>query len=256
MSTAFDCATPLTASVASAFKRDGFSAVARYLVPSGWKALTKAEADRISAAGLQIISVFETTASRALGGRGAGLVDGACAVQVANKVGQPKGSTIYFAVDFDARDAEMPAVIEYIRAASEATPDFNTGVYGSAKVIKAVMAAGGCSRYWQTYAWSRGEVVPGIHIHQYDNGPNGIGMPMNGITVDLNKTFGNEGGWNTLTPAPPAQEVEEYMLAVEDANKVIGFLAAAHGASADPEAQDEFHRLANELRKASGQPEE
>lgn len=49
---------------------------------------------------------------------------------------------------------------------------------------------------------------------------------------------------------------EEYMLTVQDANKVIGFLAAAHGASADPEARAEFHRLANELRKASGQPEE
>jgi hypothetical protein len=253
MSKAFDCATPLTAPVANIFKRDGFEVVARYLVPSGWKALTKAEADRISTAGLQIISVYETTASRALGGRGAGLVDGASAVQVANKVGQPKGSTIYFAVDFDAKDSDMPAVIEYIKAASEATPDFNTGVYGSARVIKAIQKSGACSRFWQTYAWSRGEVVPGIHIHQYDNGPKGIGMPMNGISIDLNKTFGNEGSWNTLEPI---QEVEEYMMTPEDANKIIGFLSAAHGATPDPEAQAEFHRLANELRKASGQTEE
>jgi hypothetical protein len=254
MSKVFDCATPLTAPVANSFKRDGFEAVARYLVPSGWKALTRAEADRISEAGLQIISVYETTASRALGGRGAGLVDGASAVLVAEKVGQLKGSTIYFAVDFDASNADMPAVIEYIKAASEATPEYNTGVYGSARVIKAVMAAGACSRFWQTYAWSRGEVVQGIHIHQHDNGPNGLGLPMNGIIVDLNKSFGNEGWWNTLMPAPPVKE--EYLMSPEDANKIIGFLSAAHGSTSDPEAQDEFHRLANELRKASGQPEQ
>jgi hypothetical protein len=53
---------------------------------------------------------------------------------------------------------------------------------------------------------------------------------------------------------PPVQTKEDYLMAPEDANKVIGFLSAAHGPTADPEAQAEFHRLANELRKASGQP--
>jgi hypothetical protein len=256
MSRAFDCATPLTASVAAAFRRDGFEAVARYLVQSGWKALTKEEADRINAAGLNIISVFETTASRALGGRAAGLDDGATAVQVAKQVGQPEGSTIYFAVDFDATAAHMPAVIEYIRAASEATPKFNTGVYGSAAVIKAVQKSGACSRYWQTYAWSRGEVLPGIHIHQYDNGPKGIGKPMNGITVDLDECYGNEGSWNTLKPAPPVPEVEEYMMTAEDANRIIErWLADEYNLASDDD-KDERHRLANELRKASGQPEQ
>ncbi|MFD0692894.1 N-acetylmuramoyl-L-alanine amidase [Paenibacillus sp. GCM10027628] len=46
------------------------------------------------------------------------------------------------------------------------------------------------------------------------------------------------------------------MLSAEDANKIIAFLSAAYNATQDPEARAEFHRLANELRKASGQPEE
>jgi len=46
----------------------------------------------------------------------------------------------------------------------------------------------------------------------------------------------------------------EYMLKADDANKVIAFLSAAYEATNSKEAQDEFHRLADELRKASGQP--
>ncbi|UJF35008.1 peptidoglycan recognition protein family protein [Paenibacillus hexagrammi] len=44
------------------------------------------------------------------------------------------------------------------------------------------------------------------------------------------------------------------MLSVQDANVIIAFLSAAYNATQDPEARAEFHRLANELRKASGQP--
>ncbi|MDF2721847.1 MAG: hypothetical protein K0Q59_1522, partial [Paenibacillus sp.] len=62
---------------ATLFKSDGFEFVCRYLVPYGWKRLTLEEADLISASGLNIVSVFETTADRALGGREAGLADGA-----------------------------------------------------------------------------------------------------------------------------------------------------------------------------------
>ncbi|WNR46322.1 N-acetylmuramoyl-L-alanine amidase [Paenibacillus roseipurpureus] len=46
------------------------------------------------------------------------------------------------------------------------------------------------------------------------------------------------------------------MLSVEDANKIIAFLSAAYFATDDGEARKEFNRLANELRKASGQPAE
>lgn len=157
MTKGFDCSTPLTAQTAAAFVKDGYSFVARYLVPSGYKALTKSEADRISQAGLQIVSVFETTANRALGGRSAGLADGATAVQVAHQLGQPAGSCIYFAVDFDATSAQMATVVAYIQAASEATPEYTTGVYGSYAVMEAVKKAGACSRFWQTYAWSGGK---------------------------------------------------------------------------------------------------
>ncbi|OXM87855.1 DUF1906 domain-containing protein [Paenibacillus rigui] len=240
MAKGFDCATPLTAAAAKAFYADGYEFVARYLVPSGWKMLSKAEAELISKAGLQIVSVYETTADRALGGRAAGLSDGITAMQTARSIGQPEGSTIYFAVDFDATAAQMPAVIDYIRAASEITPGYNTGVYGSYSVVEAVSQAGACSRFWQTYAWSQGKQSSVMNIYQYQND-----ITVNGIGIDLNRSFGNEGWWNTL----------EYMLSPEDANKMIAFLGAGYMATEYADARAEFHRLANELRKASGQPE-
>jgi flagellum-specific peptidoglycan hydrolase FlgJ len=52
------------------------------------------------------------------------------------------------------------------------------------------------------------------------------------------------------------EEVKDYMLSPEDANKIIGFLSAAWKSTDIEQAQKEFNRLANELRKASGQPEE
>lgn len=48
-------------------------------------------------------------------------------------------------------------------------------------------------------------------------------------------------------------EGEEPMLTPEDANKIIRFLSAAYFATESEEARAEFNRLANELRRVSGQ---
>ncbi|MEK3792877.1 DUF1906 domain-containing protein [Paenibacillus sp. FSL R7-0204] len=258
MAKGFDCAAPLTRTLAKKFKEDGHEFVCRYLVPSGWKRLTQAEAVAISAAGLQIVSVYETTASRALGGRAAGLTDGAIAAQTALAVGQPAGSRIYFAVDFDASAKQMDTVIEYITAAGEAARNYQSGVYGSVTVIEAAMAAKACTGFWQTYAWSKGRKAEGIHIYQYDNGPKGLGQPVHGVNVDLNQSSGEAGWWSTQSAAVPAPgnvngEGKDYMMKKEDAGKIIAFLQAAYMAAGNAESGKEFHRLANELRKASGQ---
>lgn len=241
MTKGFDCATPLTRASAAAFARDGYRFVCRYLVPTGWKRLTKEEADILSEAGLQIVSVFERKADRALGGREAGLQDGALAVRTAREVGQPEGSAIYFAVDFDANAAQMPVVLDYIRAASEATPGYATGVYGSYAVIEAVRSAGACSRFWQTYAWSRGRKSEYRHIYQYQND-----IVLNGVRIDLNESYGNEGWWNTLA----------YMLRSEDVNEIIERFLSHEFDKASEEDKVRRNYLANELRKASGQPEQ
>ncbi|NHN28600.1 DUF1906 domain-containing protein [Paenibacillus agricola] len=204
MTLGIDCATPLTAATAAAFRIGGYSFVGRYLVPSGWKSLSKEEAETISAAGLNIISVFETTANRSLAGREGGLSDGALALKLAMDRGQPVGSTIYFAVDFDAVAAQFNVIADYIAAANEATPGYSTGVYGSYAVVEEMSRRGVCSHFWQTYAWSRGKKSDLMNIYQYQND-----IVVNGIGVDLNEGYGNEGWWHIEAAEPIGNEGDE-----------------------------------------------
>ncbi|MOA56576.1 hypothetical protein D3C78_1805790 [compost metagenome] len=51
----------------------------------------------------------------------------------------------------------------------------------------------------------------------------------------------------------PVKEEKPKMKA-EDANKIIPFLSAGYAVAQDKASRDEFKRLANELRIASGQP--
>jgi N-acetylmuramoyl-L-alanine amidase len=45
-----------------------------------------------------------------------------------------------------------------------------------------------------------------------------------------------------------------HQMSIEDANKVIAFLKAGYDFVNDAESHAEFKRIANELRKVSGQP--
>ncbi|NRF90494.1 glycoside hydrolase family 73 protein [Paenibacillus frigoriresistens] len=56
-----------------------------------------------------------------------------------------------------------------------------------------------------------------------------------------------------LTRFDQIEEERGYMMSSDDANKIINFLSAAWMSTEDAEARVEFHRLADELRKASGQ---
>jgi N-acetylmuramoyl-L-alanine amidase len=66
---------------------------------------------------------------------------------------------------------------------------------------------------------------------------------------------GDWGGWDSFVAQVNTllQEEEEEMLDPKDANNIIRFLSAAYMATTDPQARAEFNRLANELRRVSGQ---
>lgn len=152
-----DTSTPLLWDEATALKAAGYEFVGRYLVPTDKyrKALTRSEAQMLSAAGLKILSVYETTASRAGEGANAGAKDGKIAYELAKDIGMPQGSAIYFAVDFDAREDDYGAVFAYLRAAKEQlNGEYRLGVYGGYFLCRDLMAVNLCDAYWQTYAWS------------------------------------------------------------------------------------------------------
>lgn len=236
----FDCASPLTSQTARLFVLDGFTHCCRYLVPVGWKRLTKREVDDITAAGLKIVSVFETTANRSLGGGLNGSLDGQQALQSALTVGQTLGSVIYFAVDFDAQLEQMNTIFTYLQAAAAQIKGYEIGVYGSFAVVEA-MKIFGIKHLWQTKAWSKGRISPSANIYQSDCGPNGKGLPMNGINVDLDIINDNAGGWNAD------------MIPVVDANKIILNLQEYHALAASQAKKDEVHVNANYMRTISGQ---
>ena len=123
-----DCASVLNKTTATRARNAGFSFAGRYLVPASYsKALTYNEAKIISDAGLRILSVYETTASRATEGAAAGSYDGTIAANLAREIGMPTNAVIYFAVDFDAGSRNFPSIIEYFRAAKDAAAPYEIG---------------------------------------------------------------------------------------------------------------------------------
>ena len=196
MKKGIDCTVQITAAVANDLKAQGISFACRYLVPvsMAWKRLTRTEAEAMTAAGIDILSIFERKANSAAGGRNAGLSDGSAALKEARIIGQPEGSAIYFAVDYDAQPKEFDTLEAYLKAAESSIPGYKVGVYGSFAVCEE-MSKRGIPYCWQTYAWSRGEKSASANVYQYHNN-----AELSGITCDLNESYGNEGFWN-LKPA-------------------------------------------------------
>jgi hypothetical protein len=65
-------------------------------------------------------------------------------------------------------------------------------------------------------------------------------------TGDEGEIVTGEDGEETASP-------EQYVMSAKDADTIIAFLSAAYYCTDAQDARDEFHRLADELRKASGQ---
>ncbi|MFF2528580.1 DUF1906 domain-containing protein [Brevibacillus sp. NPDC058079] len=141
-----DCAVPLTVEKAKAMAAAGMKFVCRYLVPASmeWKRLTKAEAKAITAAGMQVVSVFQRGTNDAAGGAANGTRDGKAALQEAKLIGQPVGTAIYFAVDFESQPKDYAAIEAYLRAAAKELP----GVYGSYSVVEDMAKHGACQHFW------------------------------------------------------------------------------------------------------------
>ncbi|WP_082083956.1 glycoside hydrolase domain-containing protein [Paenibacillus beijingensis] len=213
---------PLSASAAKALAAAGMQFACRYLVPANyaWKRLTRPEAEAISAAGMTIISVYETAANRPAGGAAAGANDGAAAYKEAVAIGQPAGSAIYFAVDYDARSADYDAIEAYLKAAAAQIGPYKAGVYGSYTVIEEMAGRGAAAHFWQTYAWSRGRRSGRVNIFQYKNG-----QTVAGVQVDLNDSYGNEGGWSTVTfnDVPGNSPAKEAIELVSDLGLMQGY---------------------------------
>jgi hypothetical protein len=242
MAKGFDCASTITISIAQSFFNDGYRFVLRYLSDS-WKGLQSGETKILQDVGFQIGSLYERGGDRA-GIIGAnGVSNGADALRIARIHGQPLGSAIYFAVDYEAFDADMDNIEAYLRAAGSAIPGYQLGVYGSYYVIEAMKARGVCNFFFQTAAWSKGNISSHANIFQ-----SVIDEPKFGIGIDENTSYGNEGFWFQHN-APIVSQA--------DSDLITAGLGALYQLNVDVLAgvavnRDDIHRVADVVRAAIG----
>jgi hypothetical protein len=145
--------------------------------------------------------VWETTADRTLSGFSGGQSDASAAQAQANALGL--GSLpIYFAVDFDATEAQQGPINDYFRGCAIVLGLPRVGGYGGFYVVKRALDAGVVTRAWQTLAWSGGQIDPQINIYQ-----TGATEFSGGVDVDdaRKADWGQSGVAAPVNPAPVTQ---------------------------------------------------
>ena len=138
--------------------------VARYYrePESRWPPLSASEAQQLSSLGLKIVAVWESHSRKPSHFTySSGYSDAMEAYPQARAVGQPAGSAIYFAVDFNAQLLEP--IDEYFRgiaagmaAASGGNGSYAVGVYGSGAVCDELKRGGLAQYCWlsNSIAWT------------------------------------------------------------------------------------------------------
>lgn len=227
----FDSATPLSAEKAKELCADGYNFAIRYYSHNPEKNLTRAEAQGISDAGMPLIVVWEAQGNLYSSfGRVQGAADAAAAMQQARACGQPTGTTIFFAVDFDATQAQIDAgITDYFDSTKQTlAAEYLNGSYGSPLVNASMVAKGLTARSWeaQSTGWA------GDHSALEDM-TQGREVTLDGIDVDTDstsETAAKIGAWS-LPPAAPVQPPSPRV--APDVRDLIKQLQAALGVAAD-----------------------
>lgn len=136
---AFDTASRLTKSQAIYFKNHGYTDIGRYLVNASGKnvldkKMTIEELKYISEAGLKVFPIYQTRGNNVgyFTDSLQGLRDAAEAETAALNLLFPKGTTIYFAVDYDVKTADIEKYIVpyFINVKLGMSNYYRVGVYG------------------------------------------------------------------------------------------------------------------------------
>lgn len=183
----------------------GIAFVGRYYnVNNPGKNLTRTEAGVLIGAGLTVVAVWEngfpTRPDYFTSGQGQ--QDARRAIACASAVGQPQGSAIYFAVDYDASPEDISGpVVKYFDAVSEifdsAERTYEAGAYGSGAVLSALHEEGLIGWLWlaQSLGWSGSKDFEGWDIKQGGEGQ------LCGMDVDTDEAEPSFcGGFSTLDP--------------------------------------------------------
>ncbi len=197
---AIDCYSPLTPEQAKSIKTAGYSVVGRYLgyKTRGWdKGMTPQEVKGILAAGLKIFSIWEGQSTHVgYFTYSQGILDGAHALTEALWIGQPTGTAIYFAVDYDAQPTDMSLTRSYFEGVRKSLgSSYKMGDYGGICVLSNVSA----DYYWEAVGWEYGQISPRACMRQITE--NTI---VCGTQVDESEIYSDFGGWPVEQHTAPA----------------------------------------------------
>ena len=209
-----DTAAIISHKSAKILRENGISFVVRYLVPqsgvTAWKALSAVEAKNVREAGLAVMLCWELTADRMLGGAEYGATDGAKARELAEKMGVPHGTAIYFAADWNVKESEYDDVDAYLSQVVKTIGDYRVGLYGHEKIVHAMSKRYAGMMFWQCVAWSNQlDDAANVFQYQWQGGDEAKALAAKcGFAVDLDSADSLDGMWE---PEQPRTEEEDAM---------------------------------------------
>lgn len=213
-----DTAAKISAKAAKILRSEGVSFAARYLVPNAgntaWKALTAAEAKDLRDAGLAIMLCWETTANRMAGGYDVGQVDGAAAKRLAEGMGIPSDTVIYFAADYNVPESDYASVYDYLYAATVSAFPYNVGLYGSENIVREMDERRACLYFWQCVGGST-QFLPCAKVIQYQwqGGDEAMALASKvGFAVDLDSAETLTGMWKPEAEKTEAEMAHEWAI--------------------------------------------
>ncbi|WP_217155146.1 DUF1906 domain-containing protein [[Mycobacterium] fortunisiensis] len=175
-----------------------------------FKPVTRDYADRLRAAGLQVVSCYQfgkpgwPTPSDFTRGRDGGVADAQTALALHTAAGGPDSAPIFFSVDEDIDAATWKSTaVQWFRGINSVLGVSRTGIYGGRRQCGWAIADGvvgsstspGYRWAWQTKAWSRGEREPAAVLFQREvvtaSDP---GFVIDGIHVDVNDVLAADFG--------------------------------------------------------------
>ena len=179
---------------------DGYQSVIHYYSHTNGKTLTRDSALASTAIGLWIAAVWEARGSDiATFTPEQGIADAKAAVAEAQAVGQPKGSAIYFAVDFGPTEDQVQAVLIYLTAAATIVigAGYKVGIYACGAILLAAYGEGGVF----DYDWLAGALGwPGsrTYVSPYDPSgkpaiTQGLEARVDGLDIDPDTVYREAG---------------------------------------------------------------
>ena len=180
----------------------GVTAVGRYyrIVHPEW-ALTKAEAQKLSAAGQKLFTVYEDTGHNLTLTAAQGKADGQNALEQATEVGQPAGTPIYFALEGLPNgyvESDLPAIRKYFNGVQQAIGSkYELGVYSNGLVCETLLDEDVCGYTWLSASkafagtrdfyrsgrWNLAQMTP-------------LDQNWNGLSVDVNEAKADFGAFS------------------------------------------------------------